>query len=53
MILEGKIINFLGDSITEGYGTTSAGKRFFEVMRDKYGMKEANGYGIGGTKIAK
>lgn len=53
MILEGKIINFLGDSITEGYGTTSADKRFFEVMRDKYGMKEANGYGIGGTKIAK
>ena len=53
MELKGKIINFLGDSITEGVGTTDVCKRYFELIKNKYGSKEVNGYGISGTRIAK
>lgn len=53
MELKGKVINFLGDSITEGGAVSSPDKRYFEVMKRKYGLKEANGYGISGTRIAR
>lgn len=53
MKLEGMTFNFLGDSITDGYGTTSPDKRYFEIIKRKYGLKEVNGYGICGTRIAK
>lgn len=46
-------INFLGDSITEGVGTSDDSKRYFEVIKEKYGLKKVNGYGISGTRIAK
>ena len=53
MELKGRIINFLGDSITEGAGTSSADKRYFEVLKRNHGLKAVNGYGIGGTRIAR
>ncbi len=46
--------NFLGDSITEGHGTTdSQTKTFHQLIAKKYGMKIARNYGIGGTRFAK
>ena len=53
MKLEGKIINFLGDSITEGAGVRDiANNRYDNVICREYGLKAVNNYGIGGTKIA-
>lgn len=53
MELKDKIINFLGDSITEGCGTTSPDKAFHQIIKEKYNMKCAYNYGIGGTRIAR
>lgn len=54
MELKGKIINFLGDSITEGHGTSDwATKPYHQVLRVNAGLKEARNYGKGGTKIAR
>ncbi len=52
MKLEGKIFNFLGDSITEGVGTTATEKRYFEIIKKEYGLSKVNCYGISGTRIA-
>ena len=53
MKLDGIKANFLGDSITEGCGTTNkAEKVFFALIAAKHNMT-ARGYGIGGTHIAK
>ena len=51
MTLEGRKINFLGDSITEGCGTTEPSKRFTDIIAARYGAICRN-YGIGGTRIA-
>ena len=51
MKLENIKANFLGDSITEGTGTTGADKIFYSLLGEKYGMK-VRGYGIGGTRLA-
>ena len=54
MELKGKKINFLGDSITEGHGTSDwATKPYHQVLRVNAGLAEARNYGIGGTKIAR
>ena len=53
MKLKGVKINFLGDSITEGHGTTGPDKVFHQLIKKKYKLKEARNYGIGGTRIAK
>ena len=53
MNLEGKIINFLGDSITEGCGTSSEEKRFTDLIERDYKLRKANNYGICGTRIAR
>lgn len=53
MNLENKVINFLGDSITEGAGTSAHEKRYFEILERRCKLKKANGYGISGTRIAK
>lgn len=50
--LKGKIINFLGDSITAGSGVSSPEKRYFELLKVNAELKEARGYGIGGTRFA-
>ena len=53
MELKGKKINFLGDSITEGHGTSGPEHTFEEIMRRNEGLDEARNYGIGGTRIAR
>lgn len=53
MKLEGLTINFLGDSITEGHGTTDPSNAFHQLIMEKYNMKYAYNYGIGGTRIAR
>ncbi len=53
MNLEGKIVNFLGDSITEGVGVSDiANCRYDNVLKRKLGLKAVNNYGISGTRIA-
>ena len=53
MELKGKKVNFLGDSITEGHGTSSEEYRFTNIIQREYGLSEARNYGIGGTRIAR
>lgn len=53
MELNGKKINFLGDSITEGCCATSPELGYVEVMKQRYGLAAARNYGIGGTRIAR
>ena len=54
MELKGKIINFLGDSITEGHGTSdNATKPYHQILKANVGLAEARNYGVGGTKIAR
>ncbi len=53
MNLEGKTINFLGDSITEGYEVTDiANNRYDNIIKNKCSLKAVYNYGIGGTRIA-
>lgn len=54
MELKGKKFNFLGDSITEGHGTSDwATKPYHQLLKANTGLAEARNYGIGGTKIAR
>ena len=53
MELKGKKINFLGDSITEGVGTTGQDKCFHQLIKEKHGLSEARNYGVGGSRLAK
>ncbi len=52
MELEGKIINFLGDSITEGAGVADPANVFPARLARMCRLKEARNYGVGGTRIA-
>ncbi len=53
MKLEGKIIDFLGDSITEGSGVSDiAANRYDNDLKKLANLKEVHNYGIGGTRIA-
>lgn len=53
MELRGKIIDFLGDSITEGAGVEDvAANRFDNVLLKIAGLKAVNNYGVGGSRIA-
>lgn len=52
MDLRGKKIAFLGDSITEGYGTSSVDNVYWKVLERNTGAN-CFGYGIGGTRIAR
>ena len=52
MKLEGKKINFLGDSITEGVGTSCGEARYTELVKKMLGLGEIRNYGISGTRIA-
>ena len=52
MILKGSKINFLGDSITEGVGTSCEVCRYVNVIAAQYGAVCRN-YGISGTRIAR
>ncbi len=53
MELKGKIIDFLGDSITEGVGVVDIeNNRYDNVMKRTYGLTEVYNYGIGGSRLA-
>ncbi|MBQ8409332.1 MAG: SGNH/GDSL hydrolase family protein [Clostridia bacterium] len=52
MELKGLKINFLGDSITEGHGTTTKDNTFWNILGRNTGAT-VRGYGIGGTRFAK
>lgn len=52
MDLKGKIIDVLGDSITEGCGTSGEGFRFHDLIAKETGAI-VYADGIGGTKIAR
>lgn len=53
MNLKNKRIVFLGDSITEGWGTTDESKIFHQLIKKEYELELACNCGIGGTRIAK
>lgn len=48
----GKKINFLGDSITEGVGASCPETRYINQTKELLGLAEARNYGISGTRIA-
>lgn len=53
MELKGKVIDFLGDSITEGVGVMDrANNRYDNVLKKNCGLKATYNYGIGGTRLA-
>lgn len=51
MNLKGKKVNFLGDSITEGYGPDVPENSYVNIFARKTGATVRN-YGIGGTRMA-
>ena len=53
MEIKGLKINFLGDSITEGAGTSGQDKIYWSLLKSRYGAAEVRGYGIGGTRFAR
>ena len=53
MELQGKKINFLGDSITEGVGTSGPEAVYPALIQKKYGLAAARNYGISGTRFAR
>lgn len=53
MILKGAVINFLGDSITQGVGASCIENRFTDVLEREFELKKANNYGISGARIAR
>ncbi len=53
MELKGKKINFLGDSITQGVGTSAPEKMYHQVLKEMAGLAEARNYGVSGSKIAR
>ena len=53
MELKNLTVNFLGDSITEGCGTSSQEATYRGVLKEMYGLKEARNYGVGGTRVAR
>lgn len=53
MELKGKKVNFLGDSITEGVGTSDVSQGFVALIGREEGLAASRNYGIGGTRIAR
>ena len=53
MVLKGAVINFLGDSITQGVGSSSIENRFTDVLAREFELSKANNYGISGARIAR
>ena len=53
MILEGKKIAFLGDSITEGVGVSDrASNRYDNILKKSCGLAKTYNYGVSGTRLA-
>lgn len=52
MNLKNKKINFLGDSITEGVGTSCQDHIYLNILKQRAELSEARNYGISGTRYA-
>lgn len=52
MELKGKVIDFLGDSITEGVGVENQQCRYDNRLKKMLELKEVYNYGIGGSRLA-
>ncbi len=52
MNLQGKIINVLGDSITEGVGVSAPEHIYQNVLGRMVGAAEVRNYGVSGTRFA-
>ena len=53
MNLKGIKANFLGDSITEGVGTTCHENTYHQIIAKKWEFTAARNYGISGTRLAR
>ena len=53
MNLQGKIINVLGDSITQGVGVSCVENAYQNVMGRIVGAAEVRNFGISGTRLAR
>ena len=53
MNLQGKIINVLGDSITQGVGVSAIENAYQNVMGRMVGAAEVRNFGLSGTRLAK
>ena len=53
MNLKGLKIAFLGDSITEGVGTSSPEKIYHSVLKKEAELASALNYGVSGTRFAR
>ena len=53
MELTGKKALFLGDSITEGVGTSAPEHIYLNVLKNTYHLKECVNYGISGSRISR
>ncbi len=53
MELKGKKINFLGDSITQGVGSSCDANIYLNVLARNEELSAARNYGISGTRIAR
>jgi lysophospholipase L1-like esterase len=53
MDIQGKKINFLGDSITEGVGVSKPENKYVEVFKQMYLPAIVRNYGISGTRFAR
>ncbi len=53
MKLEGKKMNFLGDSITQAHGVETADEAYWALLKNSCKLAEARCYGLGGTRIAR
>ena len=52
MNLEGLKINFLGDSITQGVGTSCEDAIYHSILKKELNLSDARNYGISGTRFA-
>lgn len=53
MELKGKIIHFLGDSITEGVGVSHPDAIYHARIKQMCGLAQANNFGISATRFAR
>ena len=53
MELKDKKINFLGDSITEGYETSGKAQRFTDLIAARHQLAVSRNYGEAGTRVAQ
>lgn len=53
MKLEGLKVNFLGDSITEGVGTSSPEHIYLNLLKEQFHFAAARNYGISGARFAE